>query len=787
MRPLPALKVVICLAAGIIIGAWTSLSPALLAITAILALTGAIILDRRSVSNILLAVSLVTVGGFAYKASLPPDKFKPIRLTITGRIAEPPVRYNDQTAFPLDEITLQFLNKQPVHINKKVWLKIKRSISNLEAGKYITTRGTLRSLKPKRNPCDFNLKSWRERNGYFGILYGDKYLELEIHPQSPSLIFRIRNSIASSIDRYISSEASLIKALLLGIRRELDPSLVEALRTTGLSHLLALSGLHIGFLVAILIGLGAILRLPVSGRALMAICGIFLYMLIVPPRASTLRAAIMAAMFLSSPVLKRWSPPLNSLAVASLIILCFRPEDLFDAGFQLSFAAIGGIILFNDFSRIASHFLTRWGGWFSRQIRRFVLVPFFISCAATIMILPLTSCLFGRMALGAPVFNLVAIPLLGFIFAGAWIMVVSSMFCPYLTDLIADGLIGVITVWKKTAFLLADFAPTWTNILTPLTITLILLALIWLAVGKNRLKFRFIIVTLTVATLLIWNGNCSILSRFQIWFLDVGQGDAAIWLFPKGQTVVIDGGPSHYTNRQSVVTEALTYFKRKRIDILAVSHPEEDHIGGLIEVIDRFPIGLALASPTKSTTETYKLLMKASKRNHVQWKIAHVGDMICGLPVEYSLKVKSPPYHVENWSSNNASLTLLLKVQTSPESISNHLTTGDIEKRAESRLAGIGGIQAGLLKAPHHGSFTSCTEDFINVVDPDFVVISRGYRYEKIVSRKVSELKARGIEVLQTVDDGAILFVPDRNIEQGGWKVVDWRQPSFFRWLFGLH
>ncbi len=789
LRQLPALKVVLFLAPGILIARWNNFSlPLLFTITA-LSLAISILLNRRSIGRWLLLLTLVSSGALIYLASLPPDDFPPTRIQLTGIVIEPPIVRGSSTYFPMRCCKPVDKSAQDARLHGKIWVTRNSTETQLKPGMMIGITGILRPNRPQRNPGDFNTKAWRERNGFIGALQSTEFDKLQIISNHQSPIYRARNQIIRITEQYGGQHAPLLRALLLGIRRDVDPDLVENLRMTGLSHLLALSGLHVGFLVAILIALGSIFRLSVAGRASLAVIGILLFLILVPPRSCTLRAAIMASAFLAGPILKRWSPPINSLAFAALVVLCLRPGDLFDAGFQLSFAAAGGIILYLPTRDRAKVFLGSVKSKSRRLLWLYVINPFLVSCAATLFVLPLTSYHFGMMAFGAPVFNIIAIPLLAFIFAGAWFTVGSSFVWSGLASLAADGVNGAILLFKWIVHLFSDFSPVWNGHLSPILILIVILSPVWLVISRRKYPAKLTIAFLLLLTVIAYQGFIPFPGRFQAWFLDVGNGDAQVWFFPDGRTAVIDGGSVGWGNRRNSVTAFLDHYDVKKVDILVASHPEADHIGGLIGVVDEFPVDLALASLKENNTLTYARLCSVSTARELSWHHVFTSDSIYGLHPDYHLTVLGPPPGAKSWSTNDASVVMKLQVPAGRGQSLRLLTTGDVEHLGEAALVRLGGLEAELLKLPHHGSKTSSSPEFIAAVKPRKTVVTRSGSWDAMKSplstEVIEQLKSEGVEVHHTGEEGGVLFEPGIKSGRAEWQRIDWRSSPFCRWFFG--
>lgn len=790
MKLLPALKVAIFLALGITIGGWIEDTSYLLTAIVIIALLVPSIVFKTSVSNILTILSLVMAGFFIYHASTNSTSFSPFQSTLTGRIIEQPVERFGNFSFPLSLQSIQPDGGEPFNARGKVWVTGCTKGDQVKYGTVIAIPGVLFPLRPQRNPGQFNLKAWRERNGYIAEFRCSNLSSPTVVDERLPFIYQVRNRILKSAERFGGDNAPLMKALLIGMRRDLDPELVESLRHTGLSHLLALSGLHVGFLVGILIGLAAVFRAKPHQRAMIAIIGLVLFLLLVPPRGSTLRAVIMATVLLSGPLFRKWNTPLNSLAFSAVIILLIRPADLFDAGFQLSFAAAGGIIIFHRrIFEIRHLFRLRQSRWM-RRLTLYIIIPFLISIAATVMVLPFTSIHFGTMAIATPLFNLLAIPLLYFIYSGSWLIIVVSSVWTWGAALLADGLNGMIEAWKWLTVQLSMVSPLIYVRLAPVTVMLTIATIILFARQQHLTIRRIAVAVLIIANLLLLDSLRPVPARFQAWFLDVGFGDAAVWRFPQGRIAVIDGGPQALKGRTSTIVEVLRYFRCERVDLLVATHPEADHIGGLIELMEEFPIGLAITSPCTANTDTYHKFIEISDKHNVEWKTATAGTTIDNLHNSSRVTAYNPPAGIRNWSLNDMSVVLMLEIYCDTGDTVRHLTTGDIEKKSENFLVGRGGIHADLLKVPHHGSYTSCRPDFLQAVSPRCAVISCGRSYADGVYNRlqipIDHLESNSIDVHTTSDEGAVLC--ELSCEDGiyGWKVTDWRHPAFFRWFFGL-
>ncbi|MDP8227867.1 MAG: ComEC/Rec2 family competence protein [Candidatus Electryoneaceae bacterium] len=266
MKLFPALKTVLVFAFGIILADWNEIGFIPLVIFTVFTLIISVVFHTKSFGRWLLILALIGSGALAFRASIPPDDFPPVILTLTGHISQPPIRYDRMMTFPVDIERIGQTNGIYAEQPGKVWVRLKDVDDRIFQGVKVILHGEFRPLTLMRNPGDFNLKSWRERNGYVGEMYVTAG-KCTVTNEPIPYIYRLRNWISTTVEYHNKSNAPLLRALLLGIRRDLDPVMTENLRRAGLSHLLALSGLHVGFLVGIWLGIGGILRLKPSGRA----------------------------------------------------------------------------------------------------------------------------------------------------------------------------------------------------------------------------------------------------------------------------------------------------------------------------------------------------------------------------------------------------------------------------------------------------------------------------------------------------------------------------------------
>ena len=786
MRLLPALKTVTFLSIGIVFGYWINTDPLILIIFSSLFLVIAIIFDKNSLGQIALVLAVITCGAVSISSFFQLNDFASFSITVKGIISDIPHYSDHYTGFPLDNLEITSKDGNRIKCYRLLWVNLESKKKDLVQGTTITLTGSLYPFEQKRNPSDYNYRRWRIFNNYLGSVGNVDLQDINITENSTPFVYKVRSVISKKIDMYVGKDAPLIRALILGIRRDIDPELKTNLQNTGLAHLLAVSGMHIGFVVLLFITIAVALNIPIPWRYVLIICGILIYAIILPPRPSTVRAVIMAVSLLAGPVLKKWSPSLNSLGFAALVILAIRPGDIFDAGFQLSFAAVGGIIIFSTHSsNIARHVRDLNNSTF-RKFFRVILYPLLISTSVSLMIYPILSIHFGIIPLLTIVYNLIAIPLTGLLFLNSWLLVLSSLFWDGLAETFGNSLSMIIFVWKGLANLAAQNNYVVATHFTPITVFALVSITIWLASRSTRFAQSVLIYLFAATVIVTWQGISFRPETTRIWFVDVGQGDGTIIILPDNTTIVIDAG----TEKSTAVADMLKYLDRNRIDLLVASHSDADHIGGLINIIKKYEVITAIKSSRNSNTNTYRKLMKTSLDNNVTWNNVFSGDIIGGTNNLYSLSILNPPPDADQWSTNNASVVMRLATVVSNLDSVSILLTGDIEQTAEFRMIENSGlIPTDILKVPHHGSATSTSQAFLYIVKPKIAVISRGKWYSNrndLSLKKVTRrLRGNGIEHYITLDSGALLFESDYSNDIAKWEKIDWRNPTFIQWLVG--
>lgn len=413
----------------------------------------------------------------------------------------------------------------------------------------------------------------------------------------------------------------------------------------------------------------------------------------------------------------------------------------FFVSLQLSFAATLGLMVMSPLLAARARALTqRWPSIDEFPLTRPAIEMASVTLAAIAFTLPITAINFQRLSLVAPLANLLAVPAFLLVALTAAVTATVGALLPA-----AAGALGWLA-WPPAAYMvavvrLAADAPLASTEVRGLgTEHAIayygaLAGALWLLarsrpqpvavsapqrqpVARSLIPASGMALLLAMATLLLWLSVTTPLSgRLTLTFLDVGQGEAILIEGPAGHRILVDGGPNG-----DAITAALGRrlpFYDRRIDLVVLTHPQADHLGGLPTVLERYDVGSALASPVEADSAAYRAWMDALRAESVPYHEGVAGQTIDLGDGAYLYVLSAPPGESD---PNEGSIVLKLIMGHA-----SFLLTADIESTREAALVRSGAdLRATVYKVPHHGSSTSTSEGFVAAVDPLIDVISVG-------------------------------------------------------------
>ena len=618
-------------------------------------------------------------------------------------------------------------------------------------------------------------------------------------------LYSVRQHLADSLTRVVPEpQASLGQALLLGLRQDLPEDLVDDFRSTGTSHVLAISGLHIG----ILLGLSLTVSRHVLGRRrqlylILPLVLIWLYALISGMSPSAARAAIMGTVYLAALFVGRPSSVVPALGFAAALMVAVNPNVLWSISFQLSFAAMEGIAVLSE--PISERIQARYSGWFGRGSGLPSSPGLFgpstaalpgpptmvyaasMTIAAILATLPLVAFYFREVSLvGLPTSLLVlpALPLavvtqataglLGLLSSGlaqpfGWLAWLVTAYMSGVVGLVArlpgasidTGPVAPVLVWAYYGV----FVLWYTRVLVRRAASFVVSGIPRL-IGPLQLPQKtvawWVSGPVVAVAALLWIAAFSLPgSRLHVTFIDVGQGDAAFITTPNGRQIVVDGGPDPLEMVRFLGREMP--FRDRSIDLVILTHAHADHLNGLVEVLRRYDVKGILEREVESDTAPYQAWRRAVGEASADVVQAQSGQLI-DLGGGVILEVISPPAALLRGTASdgdNASIVLRLVYRDV-----SFLLTGDMFREAEGALVGEDvQIDSDVLKVGHHGSRTSSSEAFLDGVSPVAAVISAGddNRFGHPHAETIQALLQYVPDNLlfQTIIDGTIEFITD--------------------------
>ncbi len=637
---------------------------------------------------------------------------------------------------------------------------------------------------------DFDYAGYLEHQGIYTTILYPRIEVVDTGKGFPPLawIYSLREDLSDTLTQVLPEpQASLAQGIVLGMRGNIPDDLNADFARSGTTHLLAISGFNISIMAGILLGVG----LWLFGRrhyfyVWLALGAVWLYAVLTGMNPPVLRSAIMASLFLTAEALGRQQSAVVSLTFAAAVMAGVNPYVLGDASFQLSFLSMAGLVfiypVLNGYGRrIVSARLGDEG--FLVSSANLTVNTMSATLAAIIAVWPVVAYYFGIFSLAGPLATFLALPALP-------VIVLLGTLTAFigLASVAVAGIFGWLS-WLFLSYMMAvvsglgapSMAAVAVESLSPIFIACYyaaLAAVIWVHSRWQRLRnlasgaaglmksgaglsfgrgLKWAVAPLSVlAVLVCFTAATMPGDNLRVSFLDVGQGDAI--LIQKGsQQVLVDGGPS-----PRAITLGLGSrmpFWDRSIDLLVLTHPHQDHLAGLVEVLRRYDVEQVLYPALDYSSPLYDEWLRTIEEKEVKGIIGRAGQRIAlggGLFMEV---LSSRPAVGED--IDNASLVLRLDYGDV-----SFLFTGDIKKETEWELVRErAGLSVTVLKVAHHGSDTSTTPEFLSVVGPLVAVISVGADNdfglpdEEVLERLTEKL---GVEnVYRTDERGTIDLTTD--------------------------
>jgi len=663
---------------------------------------------------------------------------------------------------------------QPASGGVQIWTGL---LPRFESGDVVEIEGRL-ELPPKNEGFDY-----AEYLGHRGIHSTLAFPAIRVVGHDDDNVLRaavlnVRRRLAHGLALALPEpQASLAQGVLLGQRSALPRDLNDDLNATNTSHLVVVSGANVVLVSAFAAGL---LTWAFGRRRalLLSVVVVLAYMLLVGASPPVVRGTIMGILLVLAQVTGRRTNGLISVTFAAAVMIGVQPSAVRDVSFQLSFAATAGIVF------LAGPLHDWLIEWLARLFRReampravsaFLVLPLATTIAAIVATEPLIALNFGRISLVAVPANMLVVPVFGLVLASSALAALGGLI-PHAHLLFAAPAYFLLTYWITIAGGLSSipfssmtfggYSSPWAFI-SYVAITLVSFTALRRfgrppprpsseSVDWRRLA-PVAAVVVPIAALV---GSAGILlrpaepARLEVTIVDVGQGDAILIEAPDGQDILVDGGPGGEVLRG--LGRELNWRDRS-IELLVLTHPQADHVVGLLDVLDRYDVQRVIAAPGQTESIGYETWLAAVRAEGLDLEYPEQGasfDLGRGARID----VLGPAEDMGPDQLNNTSLVLRLVWGDV-----SFLLTGDIEADAELALVASGvELQSTVLKVAHHGSRTSSSATFLAAVRPSISVVSAGqdnpfgHPHEEVARRL-----GRWGQVFVTAESGSVHFETD--------------------------
>ena len=593
-----------------------------------------------------------------------------------------------------------------------------------------------------------------------------------------------RRAIDDAVGGWSPQSAAIVAAIVIGDRAGLDQDVQRRLQEAGTYHVIAISGGNIAILAGLL--LGAFRLAGWLGRTAMisSIGVLIVYARFVGNGASVDRATLMAVVYFGARAFDQRSPPLNALALVAALLVASDPLSVVDPAFVLTFGATLAILAIvpvmtaRNAERDGRAETTSYSA--ASAVSRLIVVIsrplaaiFAASAAAEAMLFPVGALAFSRVTFAGLGLNFLAIPLMGVAQIAGMAVVPAAIVSPRLAAVAGWAAhLGAAGLVRSAD--LVGFAPGLTYRVAPPSWIAVSIyygaAALWWTLRRSSTVFgrRASALLAVGAALWILVDPRTLIARrgdgmLHVTFIDVGQGDSAFVVFPRGSTLLVDAGglasSSSFDIGDRVVAPVVRDAGFRRLDYVALTHGDPDHIGGAGSILREFRPREVWEGIPVPRFEPLTALRLATQAAGARWANVHAGDRLVSGDVE--IVARHPT--VEDWERQKVRNddSIVLELRWREVSV---VLTGDIGKAVERTVASaIPPARLRIIKVPHHGSLTSSTPAFLNALRPQIAVVSAGRsnHFGHPVPEVLDRYRSVGAEVFRTDQDGAVMVESD--------------------------
>ena len=702
------------------------------------------------------------------------------------------------------KIKIEKINNNIKYKNIYLFLNTPKNI-NLEFGDKIQFEGEYSNPSEQRNYRGFDYKKYLKSLNVAGTVKAKEIKVLKknnlnvVRMVSNQIFLKIKQNIENT---YKNKESSLILGIMLGYTDNIENNIKDEFSSNNISHILAISGMHISY---IMIGISVLFN-KLLGKRKTRILTIFLliiYVLVTGFFPSIIRAEIMGIMLLLSFLIYRKSDIWTNISLSLLCILITNPFLILNTGLILSYGGTIGIIIFQKNvlellqqikikkklkSRMEVLKTNSKKSKFIINTKDKILEMISVTISAQIVLMPIIMILFNKIGFSFIFINLLITFIIGPVVILGFIQIITSFLFFNLGKFISYFLNPLINILLLISKLGSKLPLTKIYVSTPQIYILVvyyflifilnylfkiynltnlnafqkriknLIQVFKYKIIQNKRMLRKILI-LFIVLLFILN---VIPKNLKIYFIDIGQGDGTLIITPNNKKILIDGGGSESSEFDVGKSTLLPYLlarKVKKLDYVIISHFDQDHCGALLYIIRELKVGTVIIGKQYEISENYNKFKEIVKEKNIKVQVVEAGDKI-KIEKNIDLDILWPSSNSmisENAINNNS---LVCKLNYKKFSI---LFTGDIEKVAEDKIvskymSNKNCLNSTVLKVAHHGSKTSSTIDFLNAVNSKYALIGVGEnnKFGHPADSTIKNLQEKNIKIYRTDKMGEI-------------------------------
>ena len=677
----------------------------------------------------------------------------------------------------------QYINEYKIETEKINNIKLKKKFilltknKEIEYGNKIRLEGTYIKPSKSRNYRGFDYSNYLKTENIYGTIEQNGKIEL-IKEKNINYLFinlyKVKNKIIKNINNKFPEETrGVVLGILLGDKSSIEEDVRQNFADSSLSHILAVSGTHISYVVICISVLFKKLKLNKNIRKVLTSLVLFMYLYLVDFSVSATRAVIMSTIVIMQMLFYRKQDTITTIAFSSIIILINNPYSILNIGFLLSYGGTIGIILFVNRISIESK------EDFFQRFKRYLKDICIVTISAQTIIMPIIIYYFNTISFTFIISNIIASLIIGPIIMIGLVIIAISFFKIPIISLIIRFYNILIVILVRTADIISKIPMSKIYLKTPTTLEIIfyysvvfLIALL-IYIKKSNRKFIKKTIQIDIYNLknffinnrnkvLIFISIVSLISitsikipkELKINFIDVGQGDSCLITTPQNKKVIVDsGGSESYDVGKNVLLPYLLDKRITKIDYIMISHFDTDHCKGFEYVLENIKVKNVIISKQSETSENFKQIMKIIRKKRINLIIVQKETKI-KIDNFTTVDILSP--QSENIADNMNDNSIVAKFEAYNFSI---LFTGDASEKIEKELIKEKiNLKSDILKVSHHGSKTGTSEEFLKSVKPKIALIGVGENNKfghptKDVIKRLTENK---IKIYRTDTDGEI-------------------------------